>query len=144
MALALDLALKFRLQQHLVNSHHPQDALPLELGTFVQLTLSCKIKNHHRISNCFQAGIPTIFPSLPKNQYVVARVDQWVNTKIIAVYNLDQIQKIDAVKYSGSVKSLRWRILEIPEILKPELLKNVFIDKGVIIPDRGPLWRIKN
>ena len=121
----LDSTVRANLLQHLINVGQPNSADPLELGKIQLLEGVTKISSNEQISRCFNAnGKPLSYPQLPGGHYLVACVDQWIEVNVFAIYSIEQMREMQALRGSANVNGINWCILQIPEELALALLSD--------------------
>jgi len=136
---------KFQLQTHLINAQRPSQAHGLKVGTTEQLSGAVKIFSSESVDRCVsrQAGLPTCYPKLPKGQHLVALVDRLIDVQVYAIYSLDQMVEMDNQRHSPAVIRMDWKVLEIPQSVEAELLKDMSLEDGIIIAPLEALGWVK-
>jgi hypothetical protein len=112
----LDQEIEMSLKSHLVNHHERGKAV--EIGTMEQLKGVVKIIDSPAISNAIEDYL-----SLPKRQYLVACVNNWVDIRVWGIYTANQIGAMQ--RNAASVNHIDWKILEIPEELEAQLRADI-------------------
>lgn len=139
-----DPLVKYNLQAHLIYSYHRDQSSPIILGSTEQLETTMKIMKSDAINKCFGfMNEIRDYPILPKNQYLVACVDRFIDIQVIAIYTLNQWKAIQQLKSSPMVVKMDWRVLEIPEDVEKFLLKGVSIEDSIIISSHKDALRFK-
>lgn len=137
MSVYLDPTTRLKFQQYLINNHKKPDAPPILLGSPIQLKNLVKISSSEAVSACFHNETPIVYPKLLKNQCLVACLDCWLDDQVYAIYNLAQMEKVEAQRNSGQILAIKWNVLEIPENLETELLKGIDLERGLIVTPPG-------
>jgi hypothetical protein len=109
------------LIEHVKRFYYSPSPESLNLGKEEDLlSLRANIRFSKKISDCFDnrsnpIGYPT---ELKERRHIVACCNRGLYTEVIAVYNLDQMKKIDSLKSSALVLGISWKILRVPKKIK--------------------------
>jgi hypothetical protein len=118
----LDREVDISLKLHLINHKEKKDAA--KIGTTEQLKGVVKIIDSPDIANAIRIGCYK-YPYLPKRQFLVACVDNWLDVRVWGIYTSDQIRAMEANRGSPQVNKIDWKILEISEELESKLRKEI-------------------
>lgn len=155
---SLEPRVEYRLQSHLINQHHNprriEKSPPLELGSVAQLNVATKISESQAVANCFASnGIPYCYPKLPEYLSLVVCIEgsqsptnrlhqPSFEQRVVAIYSLEQMREMSAIKNFPNVKDLHWRVLTIPKQTQNNLLRSVLLEDGLIVTTPEAMARL--